>query len=201
MEHKSYITLLLSVLFLTLLEWARGLSIQIIPEYQETMLCHSHNETMLAKGGKNGELIVLGKNVAQLFCPWVVITYRLVAAHTRLRGPLFRRHSSASWWSHHGGIWPGWSHSLLWCSHPRPADHFCKTGNVPSATRPLYRPHCVFHFPFVKMHATPEGLCGRSLRGCGRAPGVGYRWRCMRDTAIPLLLTGVLWTLLLDLLW
>lgn len=97
MKHKSYIILLLSVLFLILPEWAIHLSIQIISKYQETPLCHSCTETMLAKGGgQNGEPIVLGKNVAQLFCPGVAITYRLAAAHTRLQEPLFPRRSSAS---------------------------------------------------------------------------------------------------------
>lgn len=60
------------------------------------------------------------------------MTYRLAAAHTQLQEPLFPRHSSASWWSHRGGIWPGWCHSLLWYSHPHPADHFCRTENVTS---------------------------------------------------------------------
>lgn len=182
MKHKSYIILLLSVLFLILLERATHLSIQIISKYQETPLCHSCTETMLAKGGEqNGEPIVLGKNVA-LFCPGVAITYRLAAAHTRLQEPLFRRRSSASWWSHHGGIWPSWSHSLLWCSPPHPAGHFCNTGNVVSADPSSLQAY-IFHVSFVKMHPSPQGPCGRSpcLLGCGYplspppAPGVGVQ--------------------------
>ena len=65
--------------------------------------------------------------MVQLFCLCPLMTYRLAAAHTPPPELLFPRHSSASWWSHRGGIWPGWCHSLLWCSHPHPTDHFCKT--------------------------------------------------------------------------
>lgn len=124
----------------------------------------------------------------------VVITYRPVAAHTRLQGPLFRRHSSASWWSHRGGIWPGWSHSLLWCSHPHPADHFCKTDNVPSADPSSLRASLCFPLSLRENARNPWRPVWQDLRGCGWAPGVGYSWRWMRDPAIPLLLTGVLWT-------
>lgn len=93
------------------------------------MLCCSCNKTTMAKEGekKKGEPRVWSKNMVQLFCLWPLMTYRLAAAHTPPPELLFPRHSSASWWSHRGGIWPGWCHSLLWCSHPHPTDHFCKT--------------------------------------------------------------------------
>ena len=94
--------------------------------------------------------------------PLAVMTYRLVAAHTPPPEPLFHRHSSASWWSHRGGIWPGWCHSLLWCSHPHPTDHFCKTkSRFSGALIPMGQSDHISHFAIMDKHASPEGRNSR----------------------------------------
>lgn len=171
MEQESYAISLLSTLFSILPEQVISLLIQIIFNYQETMLCHSCNETMIAKRKKVRNNF-LGKNMVQ---PWVAITYRLAAAHTRLREPLFPRHSLANWWSRRGGTWPGWSHSRLWCSHPHPAGHFCKTGDVasgdPSSARPGRLP-----FPLPSWLASKADAAEAPASRATGTVGIQPRW-------------------------
>lgn len=126
------------------------------------MLCRSCNKTTMAKEKKKRRTKSLRQKHGAAVLPQAVMTYRLVAAHTPPPEPLFPQHSSAGWWSHRGGIWPGWCHSLLWCSHPHPTDHFCKTkSRFSGALLPMGQSDRISHFAIMdKLQAQKDDTAG-----------------------------------------